>query len=598
MSVKFKTNWDLSKLYHSENDPQIENDILESEDRIKQFVEKWKSNDKYLTDPIQLKQALDEYEEILRESGMEGKAAGYYLHLRLALNKNDKEIKAKTNKLHERSIKLLNSIRFFTHRLSKISEDTQKTFLNADILKEYKYLLEKIFLDGKYLLSEDEEKILTLKHKTSKTNWTEMVNSILTKQEREVLTEEGTREFKGISDLGNLLESKNDMVRNEAETALNSIYESWLDVAEAEMNNIVENKKVDDELRGFQRPDQARHIDDEIDSEVVDAMINAVAQRYSISQRFYKLKAKLLGKEKLKYSERNLHIGEVNSDYTYDQSAELVLNVFSKLDKEFVEISERLFDGYVDVYPSNGKEIGAFCTYNLKNHPIFVLLNFTGKLRDVSTLAHEFGHAIHFEMSKVQNSLNSGATTATAEVASTFMEDFVFDEILQDRSDEEKLSLIMDKLNDQISTIQRQVACYKFEQELHKTIREKGYVSKEEIGKIFEKNMTDYLGDYVEFDEGTRNWWVGWSHIRKFFYVYSYASGLLISKGLQKIVKENNNNIEKVKLFFRTGISKSTKDIFMDAGLDISNPEFWFKGLDEIEELVSQAEELANNLGY
>ena len=156
---------------------------------------------------------------------------------------------------------------------------------------------------------------------------------------------------------------------------------------------------------------------------------------------------------------------------------------------------------------------------------------------------------------------------------------------------------MMNKLNDDISTIIRQVACYMFEQELHKNFREKGYLSKEEIGKLFAKHMKNYMGDFVEQSKGSENWWVYWGHIRNFFYNYSYASGLLISKSLQSSVKENPKFIENVKEFLSTGGSKSPKYIFEKIGINIADKDFWDKGLEEVEKLLNETEKLAKKLG-
>ncbi len=226
------------------------------------------------------------------------------------------------------------------------------------------------------------------------------------------------------------------------------------------------------------------------------------------------------------------------------------------------------------------------------------MLNHTDKLNDVLTIAHELGHGINNELIKEkQNSINFGTPLSTAEVASTFMEDFVLEELMKEADDETKLALIMQKLNDDISTIMRQIACYMFEQELHEKFREKGYLSKEEIGKLFQKHMNDYMGEFVEQSEGSENWWVYWGHIRRFFYNYSYASGLLISKALQNSVKQAPEFIDKVKGFLSSGLSESPKNIFMKMEIDITNEDFWNKGLDGVETLLEKAEKLAEKLG-
>jgi oligoendopeptidase F len=302
-----------------------------------------------------------------------------------------------------------------------------------------------------------------------------------------------------------------------------------------------------------------------------------------------------MGEKKLKYHERNVEYGRIDKKYPYDASVRLIRKVFSRLDKQFAEIFEDFIrNGQFDVYPRKGKGSGAFCVHHLISQPTYILLNHADKLSDVLTLAHELGHGINNELIRAKHhSLYFGTPTSTAEVASTFMEDFVLREVLHQADDELRLSIMMMKLNDDISTIFRQAACYRFEQELHQTFREKGYLSKEEIGRLFRKHMAAYMGNAVEQSAGSENWWVYWSHIRQFFYVYSYAGGLLISKSLQNSVQKHPKFIGKVKEFLSAGLSDSPKNIFLKLGIDITDRNFWNRGLDEVETLLLEARELA-----
>jgi oligoendopeptidase F len=195
-----------------------------------------------------------------------------------------------------------------------------------------------------------------------------------------------------------------------------------------------------------------------------------------------------------------------------------------------------------------------------------------------------------------QNALSFSTPLSTAEVASTFMEDFVLKELLKEANNELKLSILMKKLNDDISTIYRQVAAYKFEQELHQAFREKGYLSYKDIGTLFQKNMAAYMGPAIEQSKGSENWWIYWNHIRSFFYVYSYASGLLISKSLQYSVAQDPTFISTVKNFLSAGSSESPVKIFKAMNIDITDKNFWAKGLQEIDALLNETETLAQNL--
>ena len=465
--------------------------------------------------------------------------------------------------------------------------------------QKYRHFLERVFAESRFHLSEPEEKILNLKASTSYANWTKMTSGFLSKEERSIVAEDGIRKARSFSEIVGLMNDRHKPVRDAAAAAFNDILQKHVEVAEAELNSVLQNKKIDDELRGTSRPDQLRHLSDDIESEVVDTLIDSVSSRFSISSRYYALKAKLLKEKKLKYHERNVEYGEVAKKYPYRAAANLVHSVMNKLDSQFGRIFAGFIEhGQIDALPRKGKDSGAFCIHHLMTQPTYILLNHTGTLHDVLTIAHELGHGINNELIREkQHALDFGTPTSTAEVASTFMEDFVLEEILHTADDELRLAIMMQKLNDDVSSIFRQVACYRFEQELHREYRTRGYLSKEEIGALFSRHMEAYMGPAVEQSPGAGNWWVYWSHIRYFFYVYSYASGLLISKSLQAGVKNDPAYIDKVKGFLSAGLSDSPRNIFLKLAVDIADKEFWDRGLDQVEQLLNETEALAKKLG-
>jgi oligoendopeptidase F len=590
--------WNLGVLFKSDDDTEIERKRKDVEKNSYVFINKWKNRKDYLKDPSVLKKALDEYERWKRYWSSDGDE-GYYFMLRTAQDQNDPKLRAKFNKVEYFSRKIENDMQFFHLRIAGIPGKYHRRFLDYKGLKKYRHFLERIFAESKYLLSEPEERILNLKSATSYANWTRMTSGFLAKEERQVTVENGTTLTKTFSEISSLMNSRYKAVRDSAAKAFNDILAKHVDTAEAEINSILSNKKVDDELRGLPRPDLARHISDDIDSEVVDSLLEAVSGRFGIPSRYYRLKTGILGVRKLKYHERNAEYGSLSKKYTYGQAVRLVHRVFERLDPEFARILKMFTEnGQFDVYPGKGKVSGAFCAHHLISQPTYILLNHTNRLNDVLTLAHELGHGINNELvRKKQNSLNFGTPTSTAEVASTFMEDFVLQEMLREADNELRLSLMMMKLNDEVSTIFRQVACYRFEQELHGEFRDKGYLSRKDIGSLFQKHMASYMGDFVEQSSGSENWWVYWSHIRSFFYVYSYAGGLLISKSLQRSVKEDQSFIRKVKEFLSAGLSDSPKNIFKNLGIDITDERFWNRGIDEVESLLDDTTVLARRLG-
>ena len=592
------TVWKLTPLFKGDDDPLMEVQRTVIERKSYAFINAWKDRSDYLKDPAILRQALDQYESWKRQYGSDGNE-GFYFWLRTQQDQNDPKLKARFNKIEDFSKKIENDSQFFYLRIARIKPEMQQKFLAYDGLAKYRHFLERIFAESRYHLSEAEEKILNLKSATSYANWTKMTSGFLSKEERPVITDNGIRRVKPFAEIISLMNSKDKLVRDTAARVFNDILQKNADVAEAELNSVLANKKTDDELRGTPRPDALRHLADDIDSEVVDTLIGSVAARFDIPSRFYALKAKLIGVKRLEYHERNVEYGVVSRRYPYAKAVNLVYGVMNKLDKQFSDIFARFINnGQIDAFPRKGKDSGAFCIHHLMIQPTFILLNHAGKLHDVLTIAHELGHGINNELIREkQHALDFGTPTSTAEVASTFMEDFVLEEILRSANDELRLAIMMQKLNDDVSSIFRQVACYRFEQDLHAEFRAKGYLSKGDIGKLFQIHMASYMGNAVEQSAGSENWWVYWSHIRYFFYVYSYASGLLISKSLQNSVKKNPSFIVKVKEFLSSGLSDSPKNIFKKMGIDIAERRFWGIGLDEVEKLLDETEMLSKRLG-
>jgi oligoendopeptidase F len=361
---------------------------------------------------------------------------------------------------------------------------------------------------------------------------------------------------------------------------------------------VLEYKKSIDQIREAEEPETLRLVSDDIDKSSVEAMLATVENNFALAQRYYKLKAKILKQDKLTYFERGTPVGKINKKWSFAEAEKLVSQQLTKLDPELGQIfASFIKNGQLDVLPKKGKSDGAFCAHYSSTLPTYILLNHTGQWRDVKTLAHEVGHGINNELTrKMSRPLYFGTPTSTAEVASTFFEDLVLNSSREKLADQEKLAMMMAKLDDEVSTIFRQVAAYRFEQELHRAFRKQGYLAKEKIGELWQKEMKKYLGSAVSFPEGSENWWVYWSHFRNFFYVYSYASGLLIAKALQTKVREKPKFIEEVKKFLGAGLSQSPKQIFLDLGLDISQPDFWQTGIDQFAELLNETEKLYNNL--
>ncbi len=585
--------WDLSPLYTSDDDPRIEQDLLSSTQAYRAFADKWQK-ETALLDEKQLRIALEEWEGLASEHGFDGKP-GYYFSLRSSQDVTSPKIRARLTLVANTAKVNADATRFFPLLISQATPGQQKSLLASQELVHFRPYLRRLFDESAHNLTEGEERVFSYLIDPAYDKWTEMIEGFLGKEEADVTNDEGQVVRCGYSDLDQYLTSANQLTRQSAVRAVDEILSSHAAAAENELNAILETKKASDYLRGYQQPEDERLLSDMIDSSVVGAMVAAVTNKFDISARFYRLKAHLLKLPTLTYGERNVTFGTLPNNYTFQSACEIVQRSLTELDSDFSAIfSGFIKNGQIDVFPRSGKRSGAFCAYNRIDLPTYILLNHTNNLRDLTTLAHEVGHGINDELiKKTQTALYASTPLSTAEVASTFMEDFALAEAAGELSGEARLSLLVSKLNDDIATIFRQVAAFNFEFELHREYRLRGYLSKEDIGELFQKHMSAYLGESIDFNDQARNWWIGWHHFRRPFYVYSYASGLLISKSLQEKTRRDPSFINLVKEFLSTGTSAEPAQIFAKLGINIGDNEFWQEGIGSVEKMLKEAEVLA-----
>ncbi|MFA6536000.1 MAG: M3 family oligoendopeptidase [Candidatus Paceibacterota bacterium] len=581
-----KTTWNLDLLYKSILDPKIEQDIKALERAYGLFAKKYRNSKSYTTDEGELFKALTDYGYLF--DSLRSSWALNYLGYRQDLNAHDHEAEAKSNLLLDRLTKADNSLLFFRLALENISPTLQKQFLKSKQLAPFKYYLKTVFRWSKHHLSEPEEKILSLKAQPSQSLWVAGNEKILGRNSI-------TFGKKKLS-IGQAINLVADLPGGERVLLHREIMARLKDLssfAEAELNAIVIDKKINDELRHFKKPYSGTLLSYENEEKTVESLVAAVNDHASISHRFYRLKAKLLKAKKLTYADRNVSIGHINHKFAFADGVDLIKKSFGAADPEFARIfSDYLEAGQIDVFPKVGKTGGAYCSSN-QIGPTFVLLNHVDTADSVMTLAHEMGHAIHGEYSrKNQPPLYRDYTIASAEVASTFFENLAFEEIFSRLTEAEKVIALHDRINDDIQTIWRQIACFNFELALHNQIRAKGALTKEEIAALMNSEMKKYLGSAVELTEDDGYFFVYWSHIRRFFYVYSYAFGQLVSKALYERYRADKGYLAKIKQFLSAGGSQSPEDIFRSIGIDVSDPAFFVEGLRSVSKNIDRLESL------
>jgi len=376
---------------------------------------------------------------------------------------------------------------------------------------------------------------------------------------------------------------------------INSTLKSIAAGSGAEINAIYNYKKVMDERRGFSKPYSSRVLSCENDEKSIELLVSLVTKHFSIAHRFYKLHAKLLGEKKISSAHRNAQIGKISTKFDLESSIEILQKAFQSIDQEYTTILNTFVsNGQVDVYPKQGKKGGAFC-WGVRDLPTYILLNHTDTSRSLETFGHEMGHAIHTELSSSQPVQYDKYSTATAEVASTFFEQVVGEEMDTRLSEKERISVLHSRILRDISTIFRQVACFNYELELHTRIRAEGQLTEKEMAKLMSKHLKSYFGPSVTVTEDDGYSFVSWSHIRNFFYVHTYAYGQIISKALFAKWKEDKSYATKIKEFLQAGKSMSPEDIFKSVGIDTSKPEFFEAGLKSIEQDIIKLEKLISN---
>lgn len=581
----FPTSWNLKQLYSSLEDPHIERDMKTLEREARAFAKKYRCNHTFTKNKKALLRALQDSKK-LSEKISSGKPLMYVMYVK-ELDSENERARALLQQYSERLTKAGNEVLFFDLAVGKLDPKLQKAVLKDPAFKEFHYLLKRWFESARHQLTEPEEKIMSLKNTPAYDLWVEGLEKSLNKK---------TVAFKGkelpIAEAQNLISTLEVEDRRVLHGKMLEGLKEVSDFAESEINAIVTNKKVNDELRKYPKPYSATILGYENNEKSVLRLVETVTKYMHLSRRFYEIKRRLLKLPHLTYADRAVHIKTHTKKVSFDEAVHVVGDVFERVHPRYRAILDRfLKNGQIDVYPKKGKSSGAYCSHNY-GLPTFVLLNHVEDMNSLLTLAHEMGHAIHSERSKVQGVLYESYSTSVAETASTLFETLVFDDIFEKLPEPEKIAALHNRIQEDVQTIFRQVAFFNFELDLHMAVRKEGYVSKERIAELLNYHMHAYLGDAVKLNPDDGYFFVTVSHFRRFFYVYSYAYGQLISKAIVKKYKADRTYVDVFDKFLSAGGSKSPEAIFKDIGIDVMKPEFFELGLKELEEEITTLEKL------
>ena len=582
-----ETTWDLRKHYYaSEDDPRIEADVLFIERAYRAFAKKYRSLP-FTTTSKNLHEALVAYEKLL--SHAHGRRAIRYFDFRHTLNAKDAVAEKRSNLLENRLTKIGNEILFFDIALTKIPKIKQQEYLKDSLLAPFHYFLARTFLGAIHTLSEAEERILNLKSGPASSMWVQGTEKILSN--REII-------FKGKRvALPEAIELINTLAPREKQSLWNPILdelEQIAEVAENEFNAIITNKKISDELRHYKKPYSQTVLAYENNEKSVEALVEAITTKgFAISARFYNIKAAYHKTKELPYVRRYDSIGTPKT-IPFREAVTICRDVFYQTHREYGAFFDSMLEnGQIDVYPRRGKRGGAFMSSDIQV-PTFVMLNQTDDVSSLSTLAHEMGHALHSYRSKTNRPLYEGYSITTAETASTLFENIVYNKLLSYAPPSEKKVLLHDKIVRDISTVQRQIAFFNYEKELHALIREQGAATKEELTHMMTKHLRSYLGSNVKVTERDGLSFVYISHFRYGFYVYTYAYGHLMSTRMAAQLESDPSFITQIDHFLRQGGSATVEHIFKSIGLDTTKVETFEKSLASLNESITTFEKLVS----
>ena len=582
--------WDLSDLYESGDDPRIEKDVQEAENAAAAFREQYYGRVAELS-ATELVEAIEERERI--ESIFT--RAIYYAHLWFSTDMADSPRGALLARLTEKGAVLDTQLLFFGLEIADLDDAATDTLLADEALERWAHWLRSVRKFRPYILTEPEEKIMTEKSVSGMSAWDRLYDELL----GAVRVDLDGAEISFEEAMAKLHAGDRDL-RRRASDAVTVALEPGLRTRTFIFNTIVLDKSIDDRLRGYETWISARNLRNDTTDEAVQALIDATVARYDVVQRYYKLKARLIGLDRLAFYDRMAPIGEDPTRASWDEARQVVLDAYHDFSGEVGGIAERFFrESWIDAPVRDNKRTGAFCATSVPGVHPYVFMNFTGDRRSVLTLAHELGHGLHGYLAQPLGLFNSNTPLTTAETASVFGEALTFKRLLAIEEDPgRRLNLLAGRIEDSIATVFRQIAMNRFEHAVHTARREEGELSMEKLEEVWLESQTRLFGDSVDVD-GYGTWW---SYVSHFMgspgYVYAYAYGFLFALSIfRKYELEGDAMVEPYLEVLRAGGSKPPEELAQIVGLDLADPGIWESGIDALAVELDEAEALAADIG-
>jgi oligoendopeptidase F len=587
-----EARWDLEPLVDGRGAEGTVAMLEESKERADRFMAAYRGKVAEL-DAEGVAAAMRELEELFDVVGR----AGSYAALRFAVDTQDPERGALLQQVRERGAAIETSLLFFDLEWNELPDERAEELLASDALERWRHHLRTLRRFLPHQLSEPEERILTETAVTGSSAFgrlfTEQISAVAVELDDE---SEPVPLMQALS----RLESSDRERRAGAAAAVTEALAPGLRTRAYILNTLLADKATKDRLRSYEHWLASRNLANEASDESVSALVEAVVSRYELARRWYRLKARLLGLDRLAYYDRIAPVAPSEQTIAYTEARQLVLDCYREFSPELGDTAAGFFDDrYIDAPPLPGKRGGAFCSYVVPSAHPYVMLNFTSRPRDALTMAHELGHGVHATLARPKGIFEFSTPLTVAETASIFGETIVLGRLLERAPDAAaRLSLLADSLDGAVGAVFRQVAMNRFEDRIHRQRRESGELTVEDFQAAWLSTQADLLGDSVEPSDDYGSWW---SYVPHFIdtpgYVYAYAYGHLLALSVYRRYEELGDEFVPSYLeLLRAGGSMPPEDLGTIVGVDLTDPGFWSAGLDLIERQLEAAETAAGEV--
>nr|WP_325249184.1 M3 family oligoendopeptidase [Amylibacter sp.] len=578
--------WDLTHLYPAQDSPELLRDMDWLKGECAAFATDYEGKLAGLS-AAEMLTCITRYEKIQSISGRIMSYAGLRYYQITTDPDRAKFIADMQGQITDFSTPLV----FFSLEMNRIEDAVLDGMLDANTdLARYKPVLDRMRAMKPYQLSDELEKFLHDQSVIGATAWNRLFDETCAALEFDV-----DGEMLSLEATANLLSDPNRETRKTAAEAFAKTLGDNITLFARITNTLAKEKEIEDRWRKLPTPQSGRHLANDVEPEVVQALRDAVVAAYpKLSHRYYALKAKWMGLEKMEVWDRNAPLpGSDEATIHWDDARKTVSEAYADFSPKMAELAEPFFtQGWIDAAVKPGKAPGAFAHPTVTDVHPYVMLNYLGKQRDVMTLAHELGHGVHQVLAADQGEMLSSTPLTLAETASVFGEMLTFRKLLDAAPDKAaRKRLLAGKVEDMINTVVRQVAFYDFECKLH-AARAQGELTPDQINDIWMSVQGESLGPVFNFMDGYETFWSYIPHfIHSPFYVYAYAFGDGLVNALYAVYEEGNPDFQdKYFEMLRAGGSKHHSDLLAPFGLDASDPKFWDKGLSLISSMIDELE--------